>query len=89
VTTLAKAFIELASYLSIAKFDDPDEAQGAEELVSSLLLEASPDERVMLSQVARRRAEEEVTAGAPEEVVRFYKDFASKADYYQKYGWIA
>ncbi|MDB6065159.1 MAG: hypothetical protein JWR26_1367 [Pedosphaera sp.] len=84
--TLAKAFIEMAAYLRIAKFDDPDEAQGAEEVVGFYLLQASPEERSLLSQIARQSAQESAAMGAPADVIRFYEDFASMADEYQQYG---
>ena len=85
MTTLARAFIEMASYLKIAKFDDPDEAQGAEEIVGLFLIQASSEERALLSQIARERAKEEAAQGASAELVQFYEEFAANADYYEKY----
>lgn len=84
--TLARALIELVAYLKVAKFDDPDEAQGANELVEWCLIEASPEERQLLSVIARECAREEVAKGSAHEIIRFYEDFASRAEDHQKYG---
>ena len=72
--------------MTIAKFDDPDEEQGAAELIEWCLIEASPEERSLVSQIARQRAREEAAKGSPSDVIRFYEDFASRVDEHQKYG---
>ena len=84
--TVAKGFVEMAAYLSIAKFDDPDEAQGAEEIVGLLLIQASPEERALVAQIAREYAKEASFERAPEQLIAFYNELASNADHYQKYG---
>jgi len=77
--TIAQAFVELAAYLPHAKFDDPDEAQGAEELVARCLIESSPEERALLRQVATERAAQARAEGAPRPVIHFYDSFVSRA----------
>jgi hypothetical protein len=76
--TLAKAFIELAAYMESAKFDDPDEAQGAEEVVSWFISEASDEERAIICQVASQRIAEFRAEGAPKEATEFYERFISR-----------
>lgn len=39
--TLARAYLEVADYLSMAKFDDPDVGQGAIEYLNTILSEGS------------------------------------------------
>lgn len=75
---IAKAFIELVGYLEIAKFDDPDEAQGAEEVVSWCLAESSAEERALLCQVASERAAELRAEGSPQTVIDFYEGFVTR-----------
>jgi hypothetical protein len=57
---LATAFVELAGYLEIAKFDDPDEAQGAQEVVGRCMINATPEERAAIAGAARQFAREAV-----------------------------
>ncbi len=69
---LAKAFVELAAYLEDAKFDDPDEEQGAREAVGRCLANATPEEKAMIAGVARQFAKEAEQSGLPEHLIRFY-----------------
>lgn len=48
---LATAFVELAGYLEIARFDDPDEAQGTKEVVGRCMVNATPEERAAIAGV--------------------------------------
>ena len=41
--TLARAYIELASYIEIAKFDDPDESQEAMQYITMIIQEGSDE----------------------------------------------
>ncbi|MFN7139947.1 MAG: hypothetical protein ACK4UN_11475 [Limisphaerales bacterium] len=84
MTTLAKAFIELASYLKNAGFDDPDEEQAAEELVQWCLVEATPEERDALIKVAHERAREEEANGSDPKSIEFYERFAARAQSQQQ-----
>jgi hypothetical protein len=68
---LATAFVELAGYLEIAKFDDPDEAQGAREVVGRCMVNATPEERAAIAGVARQFAREAEQRGAIEDA-KFY-----------------
>ena len=69
--TVATAFVELAAYLEIAKFDDPDDAQAAKGIVSWCLAESSAEEKAMIGGIARQKANEAEQRGAVE-VARFY-----------------
>jgi hypothetical protein len=73
VKTIAEAFVELAAYLEIARFDDPDEAQGAAEVVSWCLAECSSEERALLRQVSAERASQLRAEGAPQATIDFYE----------------
>ena len=64
--------------MEIAKFDDPDEAQGAEEVVSRCLSEASDEERAMLCQVASQRVAELRAERASPAAIEFYERFVSR-----------
>ncbi|MBN9692907.1 MAG: hypothetical protein J0M24_21890 [Verrucomicrobia bacterium] len=86
MTIIAKALVELAGCLEIAKFDDPDEAQGAEDLLEWCLIEASPQEREILAKVARERAQEEAAKSSDRQIIEFYERFAARAEDHQKYG---
>jgi hypothetical protein len=68
---LATAFVELAGYLEIAKFDDPDEEQGAQEVVGRCMINATPEERAAIAGVAREFAREAEQRGATEDA-KFY-----------------
>lgn len=76
--TIAQAFIELAAHLEMAKFDDPDEAQGAEEIVSFCLSHASDEERSELRQVASERLAALRAEGSPAGTMEFYERFVSR-----------
>jgi hypothetical protein len=52
VETIAKAFLQLARYMEKAEFSDPDEAQGAAEVVGWCLTEATRKERRLLRLIA-------------------------------------
>ena len=82
--TIVKAFVELVNYMESAKFDDPDEAQGAEEIVSWCLCEPSAKERSLLCKFASERASQLRAEGASEEAVEFYDRFVAnvKAQYF-------
>jgi hypothetical protein len=84
--TLATAFVELAAYIQIAKFDDPDEEQGAKELVQWCLIQSTPEERAMIAGVARERAKEAAAKGLPRKDVEFYLSLSHWAKHHQKYG---
>jgi hypothetical protein len=78
VQTIAKAFLQLASYLDIAQFADPDDAQAAKEVIGWCLAEASSEERRELhllaaEEVCRLRLEDgrEETLRA----IEFYSQF--------------
>ena len=70
---LAEAFVELAGYLEIAKFDDPDEARGAKEVVGRCLINATPEELPMIAGAARAMAKEAAAKGLPADHIRFYQ----------------
>jgi hypothetical protein len=76
--TLALAFIDLAAHMEIATFDDPDEAQGAREVVSSFLSEASHEERAIVCEAISHRIAEFRTDRAPAATIEFYETFAAK-----------
>jgi hypothetical protein len=69
--TLAAAFVELAAYLEIAKFDDSDDAQAAKGIVSWCLVESSPEEKALIGGIARQKAKEAEQSGAIE-AAKFY-----------------
>jgi hypothetical protein len=68
---LATAFVELAGYLEIAKFDDSDEAQGAKEVVGRCMINATPEERAAIADVAKEFARDAERRGAVEDA-KFY-----------------
>ena len=76
--TIAQAFIELAGYLELARFDDPDEAQGAEELVSRCLTECSSQERALLCDAAAERVAQLRAESAPQSSIDFYESFVAR-----------
>ena len=80
---LATAFVELAGYLEIAKFDDPDEAQGAKEVVGICMVNATPEEKAAIAGVARQYAKEAEQRGAIEDA-KFYHSLShwSKKPFY-------
>ena len=70
---LAEAFVELACYLEIAKFEDPDEAQGAKEVVGRCLVNATPEELAMIAGAAREMAKLAAAKGLPANHIKFYQ----------------
>ena len=76
--TVFRAFIDLAAHLEFAKFEDPDEGQGAKEVVSWCLSEASDEERALLGQVLSERVAELRANGAPPAVLDFYEKLVSR-----------
>ncbi len=72
---LAKAFVELAGYLEIAKFDDPDEAQGAKGVIGICMVNATPEERAAIAEVAKQFAREAEQRGAIEDA-KFYNSLS-------------
>jgi hypothetical protein len=76
--SLALAFIDLVAHMEIANFDDPDEEQGAREVVSRFLSEASQEERAIVCQATSHRIAELRTDGAPAAAIEFYETFAAK-----------
>jgi hypothetical protein len=81
--TLATAFVELAGYLEIAKFDDSDEAQGAKEVVGRCMINAAPEERAAIAGVAKQFARDAEERGAIEDA-KFYHSLShwTKHPYY-------
>ena len=69
---LATAFVELVGYIEIAKFDDSDEAQGAEETISRCMINATEEERAAIAGVARELAREAERQGAIELAKRYH-----------------
>ena len=78
MNTIAEAFIRLAGYLEIARFNDPDEAQGAEEVVSWCLSQSSDEERALLRETASRKAAQLRAEGASQVAIDFYERFATR-----------
>jgi hypothetical protein len=75
---VSQAFIDLASYMEIANFDDPDEAQGVREVVSRCLSEANPEERAILCQAALERIRKLREKGVSEGTIEFYETFVHR-----------
>ena len=70
---LAKAFIEFVDFMEIAKFDDPDEAQAAEQVISWCFVESSDEEKAMLCQVASENIAELRAKDGPQSSIEFYE----------------
>ena len=73
MNTIAEGFIRLASHLEVVRFDDPDEAQGAEEVVLWCLSQASDDERDLLREAACRQVAQLRAEGAPRAALIFMR----------------
>ena len=74
--TIARGFVELAKCLELAKFDDPDDEQLAEQVVVWCLAESSEAERASLCEAASELAAD-ARAQQASEVVQFCERFTA------------